>query len=287
MHKDEYILRSLSKIKHKKWELFVVSRIIHNLDDPEIEFVCQQLVRTDDGRFLTDLYFPQFGTHLEVDERHHLSDENIKRDTIRSQQIIKTTDHKVSRISIQGGLNTVIKKTDTFIERIKKLKTIQEENGTFAPWNFEHRYQPSIHINAGKISLDSGATFLKQKNALECFGYGGGEYQRGGWNIPETNYKVWFPKLYLNQGWDNKITSDGKCILETQIGENPIPVKQRIDTEDGRDRIVFARWISPLKQPLYKFTGVFRLDKETSNKNAIVTYRRMSRSINLRQFHTT
>ena len=44
--KDDYILRSLSKISHKKWELFIVSRIIHNVDDPEIEFSCQQAIRT-------------------------------------------------------------------------------------------------------------------------------------------------------------------------------------------------------------------------------------------------
>ena len=33
--KDEYILRTFSKIKHKKWELFVITRIIHLLEDPD------------------------------------------------------------------------------------------------------------------------------------------------------------------------------------------------------------------------------------------------------------
>jgi hypothetical protein len=36
--KNEYILRNLSKIKHKKWELFVITRIIYLLNDPEIEY---------------------------------------------------------------------------------------------------------------------------------------------------------------------------------------------------------------------------------------------------------
>ncbi len=36
--KNEYILRNLSKIKHKKWELFVITRITHLLNDPEIEY---------------------------------------------------------------------------------------------------------------------------------------------------------------------------------------------------------------------------------------------------------
>ena len=34
MTKDDHTLRSLSKIKHKQWELYVISRIIHRLDDP-------------------------------------------------------------------------------------------------------------------------------------------------------------------------------------------------------------------------------------------------------------
>jgi len=43
--KTEYILRSLKKITHKKWEFFVISRILHGLSDDEIEFITQQLMK--------------------------------------------------------------------------------------------------------------------------------------------------------------------------------------------------------------------------------------------------
>ena len=67
--KQDYIYRSLKKVSHKGWETFVISRIIHGLDDDDIEFVTQQLVRlSDESRALTDLYFPQFDLHVEVDE---------------------------------------------------------------------------------------------------------------------------------------------------------------------------------------------------------------------------
>jgi hypothetical protein len=70
--KDQYILRSLSKTAHKQWELLVITRIIHRLDDPELEFVAQQLVRREDGgAYLTDLYFPQLALHVEIDEAHY------------------------------------------------------------------------------------------------------------------------------------------------------------------------------------------------------------------------
>ena len=56
--KANYVANSLSKMKHKRWELYVISRVIHLLDDLEIEFICQQVVLPDDGgRKFADLYF--------------------------------------------------------------------------------------------------------------------------------------------------------------------------------------------------------------------------------------
>ena len=42
--KDEYLLRNFSKISHKKWELYIVTRVLHLLDDPNVEYVCQQYI---------------------------------------------------------------------------------------------------------------------------------------------------------------------------------------------------------------------------------------------------
>ena len=69
--KDQYILRNFSKIQHKQWELYIITRIVHNLNDPEIEFVCQQLIKTSDGkRYLADLCFPSLKLYYEIDEAH-------------------------------------------------------------------------------------------------------------------------------------------------------------------------------------------------------------------------
>ncbi len=84
MGQIDYILRSLSKISNKKWEHYVINRIYHRLNDPEIEFVCQQCLRKDDNKFyLADLFFPQLGLYLEIDEHHHENDQNKIRDAIR------------------------------------------------------------------------------------------------------------------------------------------------------------------------------------------------------------
>ena len=46
MNKDEYIISSLGSIGRKKeWELYVVSRIIHLLDDDNLEFACEEALK--------------------------------------------------------------------------------------------------------------------------------------------------------------------------------------------------------------------------------------------------
>ena len=83
--KGEYVRRSLSKMRQKPWELYVISRIVHRLNDPDIEFVPQQLVRLESGRrALTDLYFPQFDLHFEVNEGHHFEQAQTEADEARN-----------------------------------------------------------------------------------------------------------------------------------------------------------------------------------------------------------
>ena len=99
--KDEYILRNLSKIRHKKWELFVITRIIHLLNDPDIEFVCQQLIRIRNGkRYLTDLCFPSLELYYEIDELQHASEPHQITDQIRQREIVDATDFIEKRIQV-------------------------------------------------------------------------------------------------------------------------------------------------------------------------------------------
>ena len=64
--KDEYLLRNFSKIRHKKWELYVITRILHNLNDTNIEYVCQQFInpKNSKGYYLADICFPSLKTLL-------------------------------------------------------------------------------------------------------------------------------------------------------------------------------------------------------------------------------
>lgn len=71
MNKLEFVAKQLDKTKKKRYEQLVVHRIWNTLNDLRVKFVTQQFVKRPTGRAMTDMYFPQFGIHIEVDEGHH------------------------------------------------------------------------------------------------------------------------------------------------------------------------------------------------------------------------
>lgn len=286
MNKYEYILRSISKIKHKEWELFVISRIVHRILDLDIEFVCQQLVRRSGGnRSLTDLYFPQFRIHLEVDEPPHETELAKKIDAIRSNDIIDSTGHIIERIkAIQDvdrskiSLSHVVKETDKFIDMILMERSKQLVSKAFEPWDFESRYDPQRYIDKKKLDTADGCAFRTHRDALRCFGYTKGHLQAAAWQLPDgTNRRVWFPKFYENDGWDNSICPHGKTITQkSKLGKAD-------STKEGREagRIVFAHYTDTLGKTLYRFLGFFEFDEKASIDPLTTVFQLRSNVVNL------
>jgi hypothetical protein len=63
----DYISCILNKMRHKKYECYVLSRLWHRLDDLTIEINPQQYIARENGFALADLYLPQFNLVIEVD----------------------------------------------------------------------------------------------------------------------------------------------------------------------------------------------------------------------------
>ncbi len=285
--KDDYILRSLSKIKHKKYEHFVINRLFHRLNDPDIEFVCQQRVRRPTGNALTDLFFPQFDLHLEVDEPHHDCSGNQMRDAMRKQDIIDATKHRVEKISVYETddepsasikpLWKLCEEIDDFVEMLRQLKI--EQGADFSAWDIEKKFSPEQHISNGQISTSSEAVFRYQKDAMACFGYTGGHYQRAMWPVSATKkIHIWFPRLWKTNRWDNHLSEDGIKITEfnlEKIGDHG-PAPEDLSSK----RIVFPKWEDPLGRRIYRFAGVFEYDKETSTASRRI-YMRISQKVSL------
>ena len=266
IRKDEYILRSFSKLINKKWELYVITRIIHLLNDPEIEFVCQQPIRSkDDNRFLTDLCFPGLKLYCEIDEKHHANEENSNADISREKEILDATGFEEMRIAVYDenkndrDLKDIDDEIDNFIDLIKQRKKDFLSEDKFFPWDYEKKLKPDYYIKKGYLDVDENARFKYHKDALSLFGYKGGLYQRGTWNIPDTNKTVWFPKFYENKDWINTLSDDGKKISMKKIDYS------KIENKEQWFPIVFPHYKDSLGKFFYKFMGEFKLSLEDSD----------------------
>lgn len=283
MSQKEYILRSLSKIRHKRYEHYVVNRIFHRLCDPELEFICQQLVRRSNGKIaLTDLFFPQLHLHLEVDEVHHKL--NIDADALRSQDIISETGHEIVRIDVDKSLLQIDIGVDQFIEKVRAQKHALIDSGTFVPWDYDRGYAPEPHMERGTINAHDQVVFRYQRDALRLFGYTGGHWQKGLWFLPNDKTRmVWFPRLWNHGPWKNKLSDDGEFIFEDAGEQNLADYRKPENDDFVNERIVFARWKNPLGQPVYRFTGVFSKDKNKSAEN-LTAFRKVQNKIDLHRY---
>lgn len=287
--KQQYITRSLAKLARKPWELFAVSRILHKLDDDDIELVMQQYVRRKNGsRALTDLYLPQFALHLEVDEPHHEKTSQRKSDYLRELDIVEATDHEIERIKISDPngdqniakpMNEIKQDIDRFVDRVRDKKRAALAEGLFSPWDMEKRYASGPVIEKGSISIADNVAFKTQVEALRCFGFAGKGYQRGVWKIKDgSNDVVWFPRLFPHGLWVNELSEDGKTISERAVGSEGIDsiAGQRDAYEKGRvgQHIVFAKAKDALGQNVFRFVGTFEIDPENSERDVLRFKRR-------------
>jgi len=284
--KDEYVRRSLSKIRHKPWELYVISRLIHGLDDPDIEFVPQQLIRLGDGRrALTDLYFPQFDLHLEVNEGYHLGHDQAEADAKRTSNIVFATDHEIHTIEVATrniadgsieniALSEVNIRVGQLVEDLQRRKQDAIDSGTFRPWDLEQRYNPNRYIAQGSISRFDIVAVRHQRDALRCFGYPfeGGHYYRGYWSVPGRDLLgVWFPRLYKHDSWDNELVDEGQRILERPLTDRGIQrmAELLIQEAEHANRVVFAKYKDPLGYDTYRYVGTFVIDLNYSTPQQV------------------
>jgi hypothetical protein len=158
MKRDDYILAQLSKLTKKTWELYIITRILHGLNDLEIEPVCQQYVPRGPGsRAHTDLFFPQFGLHLEIDERHHAGPDHQASDLLRAREIVKATGHEIVRIPIYDAsganrpLEAINEDTDRFIEIVRQRKMAAHGTGRFVAWDYDNAFNPKFHMDGSGV----------------------------------------------------------------------------------------------------------------------------------------
>lgn len=278
--KLNFILKQISKTNKRNCENYVVTRIYNLINDLDIKFITQQYVsRGNNSYALTDMYFPQFNLHVEIDEPHHKK--IVEADKLREEDIVSMTNSKVMRVDFTKSLEKIHNQIYEIVNYINLNKKMLKDK--FIPWDIDNESNPEIYVQLGQIKEDDNVAFRTIYEACNCFGLNYKGFQRGGTKHPiEKNTLIWFSKLYVNDLYSNKISEDGNTIFESNkkkvfSGED---ILKEVESDRFLSRrIVFGRVIGPLGDIMYKFKGEFEVDKDDSVKHKCFVWRKKSSEV--------
>ena len=288
MDKKEYIRRQISRTNKKDYENYVITRIIHGIDDLNVKFVTQQYVKRPNGRGLADLYFPQINYFIEIDEGHHLN--QMEADKVRDADFEDATGVIPKRIDVATkSIEEINIQIDKVNQEIKAIIEDKKRTNQWIDWDISNEMNPDKWIAKKKIHVDDKVAFRKIVDGCKCMGLNYAGYQRAGANHPyEENTLIWFPKLYLNKEWANDFDEEKGIILEKNI-ESDDKREAHVNSclNDKRQRrIVFARVKGMLGDVQYRFRGVFILDRVASNHENGLVWKRISKETKTYNYQT-
>lgn len=265
----EYYATVFKKIRNKKYEFFVISKIVHLLNDCELEFTTQQLIRTARGRYLLDLYFPQLKFAIEVDEDHHVRDRQIDMDKERDKAVVDESSINIKRIAITGKtLKEVNSAICDVIHLIQQKKSEMQAASKFVPFVYGRKYETDFWLKNGSLSVSDDARFRTHVDVARLFGKNYEGHQRALIRL-NNDHSVWFPKLYKNGDWNNELSSDGTTISMSQKSGGRFSSKEVVGTR----YYVFAHHRDEFGKTYYAFKGIFELQSihENDAKYSIVS----------------
>jgi len=290
MSKLDYISRLLQRTSKKRIESYVIGRIWHLLDDYNIKMVPQQYVtRTSIKYALTDVYFPQIGFHVEVNEKaHYDSDENIQRDLNRIEEIKRNTSHKVFVIDCRENLKGIHQQIDHVVTAINEAVSLQKESGTFVNWQPENEYNPNYWKEKGTISIQDEVSLRTIEDIAQLFDIEPNKTKRGFLRIPSiehpkfSNYLLWWPAEKKRSGWVNTYDEVKATITETHTNPEKKANHYHEFSNKENTRIVFFHYKDILGVNNYKFVGIFKNDNNLSNENIGTVWVRVGEQLNLK-----
>ena len=274
--KLDYMARLFRSIRNKRFESYAIQRIWHQLDDDRVQFVTQQYFKRKDGGYaLADLYLPQINMVVEIDEGQHTDPGNEILDAIRSQQIQSVNNAEIQRIPIcidreKDEWHTMAEVNNRISEVVALIKQrIEEKGDNFSPWSGDDMLSPEYHIKKGYLAVSDNDYVRNIDDAAKIFNTKAihkGFLRAGGFDVPrKSGWIVWLPSVN-NKRWNNSLSDDGLTIREY-----PSDAKKRSDHVKGtitknETRITFFREKDALGFNFYKFVGVFKINKELSQK---------------------
>lgn len=276
-YKLEYMTRLFAKISKKKTETYVINRIWHQLNDDRVKFVVQQYIRrTQDKYALADLYLPQLGIFIEINEPFHKN--NTEVDRVRNEEISHVTHSEPIVIDCDNSIEEIHSQISNVVQQIKQA--IAEQGDKFIPWDGGSTLSVEYHRKKGYLKVDEHEYARTIDEAFAIFGAKAkhrGFLRVASAPVPnKPNEIVWCP----NSGhriWCNKLSEDGLEIREYNKTDEQIR-KNHVERHlsGNQRRVTFFREEDELGFRFYRFVGVFELNKDKSEKENKCVWERFS-----------
>lgn len=275
-YKLDYMTRLFAKISKKKTETYVISRIWHQLNDDRVKFVVQQYIRrTQDKYALADLYLPQLGIFIEINEPFHKN--NIEIDRIRNEEILQVTHSKPIVIDCDNSIEEIHSQIFEVVQQIKQA--IIDRGELFIPWDGGSTLTVEYHCKKGYLKVDESEYVRTIDEAFAIFGAKTkhrGFLRVAGASVPDKlNEIVWCPNS-VHRIWCNELSEDGLEIREYNRNEQSRSEHVERYLSSNQKRVTFFREEDELGFRFYRFVGVFELNKEKSEKENKCVWERIS-----------
>jgi len=275
-YKLEYMTRLFAKISKKKTETYVINRIWHQLNDDRVKFVVQQYIRrTQDKYALADLYLPQLGIFIEINEPFHKN--NTEVDRIRNEEISHVTHSVPIVIDCDNSIENIHSQISKVVQQIKQ--TIIEQGDKFIPWDGGSTLSVEYHRKKGYLKVDESEYVRTIDEAFAIFGAKAkhrGFLRVAGASVPDKpNEIVWCPNS-AHRIWYNELSEDGLEIREYNKNEQARKSHVERYLSSNQRRVTFFREEDELGFRFYRFVGVFELNKDKSEKENKCVWERIS-----------
>ena len=288
-YKLDYISRLLQRVSSKRIEHYVISRIWHLLDNYDVKMTPQQYVSRELSQYaLTDVYFPQIGLHVEVNEpAHYHSEDRISGDLKRQKQIELNTGHQVFVIDCSEDILGIHSQIDKLVSKINSEVKKQIENGIFKPWRPENEHNPNYWKSNGSISISDEVSLFTIQDICLLFDADYQKTKRGFLrkgaitNPKNSSQLIWWPSERPRSGWLNNFDENLGTITETHTDEKKKSDHYYQHEKGTYTRICFFYNTDILGLTNYKYVGVFTNDKEKSNPEIGTVWKRIADNIDL------
>lgn len=281
----------------KAYENFIVNAIYARVGNPDLMPYTQQYVHSpNDPRkyYLLDLYFPQINFGIEVDEGHHLNEEQIVKDQIREEDVRTAIECEEVRIPIfkEGGIKRTYEEIGEDIDKV--VMTIRAKIAEKGPLKWEtneDRKQAVVSKGVFDVKDDvfyGSITEIYNICGGKRTGKAKGEFQPAKilqkcYYTLNTEYKLWVPILAIEdqdgvvinsvRGYENSLSEDHD-ILKEKSNHSIDPL---MDIQ--YKRVVFMRMKDRFGRPCIKFIGVFELSTESTEY--LHVYNRIAKAVRI------